>query len=182
MSFKKNVLISTFGLVFSSPLLAMDDTQGDHTTIYEGEGISSGIYLGMSREELMELVASYNPLNVGDHCPDSATSCGFELGERSDRNRPFVSVQFDEDKFVDYITVESGGFYATTYGASIGMEPFEVADIYDAEGFQADRVRRGENHFRVEVDEIGYSYTSTWRCSYNSCSFNSDHHIYYPEN
>lgn len=182
MLLKNKFLVSAlWGAISCSAAVSQANASDEHTAIYEGEGISSGIYLGMSRSELMDLVESFNPLNVGDHCPEHARRCGFELGPRTDRYRPFVSVRFDEDKTVNYIIVESGGAYKTNYGADLGLEPYEVLNLYREAGYEVDPTQPTENSYSVTVDEIGYAYKSTWRCGYRSCFFDSDHHIYYPK-
>ena len=156
--------------------------------VFEGKGISSAngdIYIGMSRNEVIEVSQS--------NACERKTVCSFNLPPTDEQNAqppgprppitgPFVQVIFS-DEMVSNIEVFSNGDFTTTAGANFDLQPFEVADLYEAAGYNVERSSRSIGRrvtYIITVDEAGYTMESTQLCFRTQCSFTGSHIIYDP--
>lgn len=160
-SFTSVLAPSFLGLILSAH--AQEDL-----TVYEGSHISGGLFLGMSRAEVIEVSESNN-------CR-SANLCTFRLP--TVESRTLVELTFQDDA-VSRIYLLTGG-YTTSMGARVDMEPEEVASIYNTEVVRLPS-SDDEALFEVAVPNLGYTFTTRYRCFRTNCVFFGEHEIYAPE-
>lgn len=135
--------------------------------VFEGERISGGIYLGMSRDDVVSVSESNNCIR--------RNACTFRLP--TVETRTLVELTFEGD-VVDSITMLTGGF-TTTQGATPEMDPYDVADLYNTHVTRYTRFRQPTINL-VDVPELGYQFQSEERCFRTVCTFVGQHVIYNP--
>ena len=153
-------------------VLSFSVTAQSQNTVFEGDGISGGIFLGMTRAQLVEV-------SQEDSC--ATGGCSFRLPTIASKN--FIRVTLTND-LVSLITVLDGDFVTSQTGTDLNDEPSVVADAYEAAGFNVERniegSRRRNPTFVVTVDEIGYELRTKRLCFRATCSWEGEHLISSP--
>ncbi len=154
-------------------ILSFSVTAQSQNIVFEGDGITGGIYLGMSRAELVQV-------SQEDSC--ARGGCSFRIPTIEERT--FVRVSLRND-VVNSITVLVGEFETSQVGTDLNSEPSVVADAYEDAGFNVERDVKGRNRrnptFVVTVDEIGYEFRTKRLCFRTTCSWEGEHRIYNPK-
>lgn len=165
MSLKKIAItcLMASGITFLASGAAAEDR-----VVFEGDRISGGIYLGMSRVDVINVSESNNCI--------TRNACTFRLPTVD--TRTLVELTFNSNQ-VDSITLLTGGF-TTTQGATPNMNPFDVAELYNT---NVTRMFRFGQPFLniVNVPELGYQFQSEERCFRGQCVFVGQHTIFSPD-
>ena len=166
-------LLSAAICIFTFPLIS----HSQEDILYEGDEITGGVYLGMSRSELVNV-------SQQDACA-SRTTCSFRLPTVAADN--FISVDLSNG-VVTYIRVQRGDYLTSITGTGLDAQPSVVADAYEDANYAVDRIVTGESRRRrsnptyiVRVSELGYEYHTQRFCFYDDCEWSGTHHIYFPQ-
>ena len=135
--------------------------------VFEGDRITGGLFLGMTRADVLNVSQSNNCAvrNV----------CTFRLPTVEIRTLVELTIRNDR---VEVIRLLSGG-YTSTHGATPSMDPQEVADLYDTNVTRFIQIGQPVR-FLVDVPELGYTFDTTERCFRSQCVFVGEHVIYAP--
>ena len=149
-------------------------SQAQSEVVVEGDSISGGLSLGMTRAELADLIQN-------DFC-NNRLRCRFTL--TTTPSQPLVQVRF-ENNVISEITVfspdmpQSGGFTSTA-GVDFLTFPGEAADIYNVSARRFGRRNTLRNEFIVDVPQLGYQYIANLICFRTTCEVRNSRHIIFP--
>lgn len=155
---KRLKLLSCALLIQSAAQFAVNASAD--TTIYEGKSFPRGLYVGMSRSELI-------PIADNGNCNGNVSSCVISSGSGG-----YVSIELENDQVSKLTTNDSS--WTTSAGAKTGMSPAEVAALYPNSTSDTNYLRETV----VEDKSQGYTYFFKRRCYFGFCSVSSRHSIY----
>ena len=149
------------------PVVAMAANAQEERIAYEGDRITGGLYLGMTRADVLNVSQSNN-------CAERDI-CTFRLPTVETRTLVELTLSNDE---VAVIRLLSGG-YTSTRGATTEMDPYDVAELYNTHVTRFTRLGQS-TRLLVDVPELGYTFDTVEQCFRSQCVFIGEHVIYAP--